>query len=91
MREESYYHGEEKGRSWVCGLMERGVYNASWGSGLGVLVDPKCKKSMGEWQVQLIVGSESFPLRNCLEESDTFSNHLPRPDRNSQARVRKVQ
>lgn len=87
---ESYYYGEEEGRSWVCGLMERGVYNASWGSGLRGLVDSKCK-SMGEWQVQLIVGSESFPLRNCLAESDTFSNHLPRPDRKSRARVRKVQ
>lgn len=31
-------------------------------------------KKMGEWQVQqIVVGSEYFPLRTYMEESDTLS------------------
>lgn len=44
-----------------------------------------------ELQIQLIVGSEYFPLRTCLEGSDTFSKHLPRPGGKSWVKkVRKV-
>lgn len=40
--------------------------------------------NVGAWQVRLITGSDDFPWRTCLEESDTFSGFLARPGRRSQ-------
>lgn len=76
---------EENGRSSVCGLRERGGLQCLPGFRLGIQ-----RKNVGAWQVRLIMGSDHFPWRTCLEESDTFSDHLPRPGRRSQAGVRNV-
>lgn len=66
------------------GWGREGAYNASQGPGLG-----SKWKTLGAWQVWLITGSDDFPWRTCLEESDTFSDSA-RPGRRSQAGVRNV-